>query len=274
MIIVQTEIASGELHRETPLHLAATLGANDIIQILLDFKANVDVLDSFKCTPLMAAVCSNHVEAAALLLKNHANVDYNNEGYTAIAYAIMSSYDKMVELLIKHNACVNFTQSQITELLICAARHHDSKITKLVWQETYLSNKYRHVNATSLIDYFKEEEEEFSGFLKKNNIPEIPLNYFKNLPLTYIELIRFLQVIGSFVAWDYIQNNRKGEVISPQKFFNCLVVYRGAVNKAACTILPSEIIEEISQYNYIDSASLHSFRLQLERRIENNTRSL
>ena len=89
-----------------PLQLAANLGWNDGVQILVERGANVDAPDQTGETPLIAAIHRRDTEAVRVLLKAGANPDRSdNSGRTARDYAallgpqsaIMTELDKARE---------------------------------------------------------------------------------------------------------------------------------------------------------------------------------
>ncbi|VEL44029.1 unnamed protein product [Protopolystoma xenopodis] len=53
-----------------PLHFAADFGQKDIIQFLLDKGANIDLMDGFGVTPLLAAIYEGHLDCVELLLRH------------------------------------------------------------------------------------------------------------------------------------------------------------------------------------------------------------
>ncbi|KAL4222780.1 hypothetical protein ACF0H5_018820 [Mactra antiquata] len=84
------------------LHYAARNGCADIIDILIASHSQVDVQNYWGRTPLMEAVCYNHREAVARLIR--ANCDLNRRefktGDTALHIAIKRNYTAVVELLL------------------------------------------------------------------------------------------------------------------------------------------------------------------------------
>jgi ankyrin repeat protein len=52
----------------------------ELVQLLIDYKANLEDTDSYGNTPLLVAADKGNFEIVAVLLKNKANFDHKNEG--------------------------------------------------------------------------------------------------------------------------------------------------------------------------------------------------
>ncbi len=72
----------------TPLHYAAAIGSNEIVQILLEKSAYIDAESPNKTTPIMMAARGGHILTVKLLLDEGADVTLKNElGMNAIDFA-------------------------------------------------------------------------------------------------------------------------------------------------------------------------------------------
>ena len=72
----------------TALHYAATVGNNEIVQLLLDHHAYIDAESPNKTTPIMMAARGGHILTVKLLLDGGADATLKNElGMTAIDFA-------------------------------------------------------------------------------------------------------------------------------------------------------------------------------------------
>ena len=60
--------AKQEIGGTTALHLAAKLGYKDIVRVLLQHKASVNVADSNGCTPLYLAASNGNYEVARMII--------------------------------------------------------------------------------------------------------------------------------------------------------------------------------------------------------------
>ncbi|KIF83865.1 ankyrin repeat domain-containing protein [Noviherbaspirillum autotrophicum] len=81
-----------------PLHYAAAIGSNDIVQLLLDKSAYIDAESPNKTTPIMMAARGGHIYTVKLLLDEGADATLKNElGMTAIDFAQKHGYKDIVE---------------------------------------------------------------------------------------------------------------------------------------------------------------------------------
>jgi len=81
----------------TPLQIATTLGAIEVVTALIKAGANVDVANDAGETPLIAAVHSRDVPMVRLLLTNKANPDRNdNSGRSARDYVDLQSGNNLL----------------------------------------------------------------------------------------------------------------------------------------------------------------------------------
>jgi ankyrin repeat protein len=83
----------------TPLHLASNQGSVEIVKLLLDKGAKVDVKGGKNSiTPLMLASMNGHTEVVKLLLERGADPRLKSFGSTAFDYA---KNDEIKALLVK-----------------------------------------------------------------------------------------------------------------------------------------------------------------------------
>ena len=91
----------------TPLHLAVKMNELRLVQLLVDYGANVDVVDGKSGhSPLYLAAQLDHIDVAALLLKYGANVQLGSYyGCTPIQAASARAHHAMVRLLLQNGVC-------------------------------------------------------------------------------------------------------------------------------------------------------------------------
>jgi len=113
----------------TSAYFAAFQGSNDILQILIDFQANIN-LPSFKnITPLHRAVSANRLDTVKMLLENGARVnDADDNGRTALHLAASSNNIELVKLLLEHGPTLSLDARSMTALQIADSK----KYTELV----------------------------------------------------------------------------------------------------------------------------------------------
>lgn len=72
----------------SPLHLAASLGQNKIVNLLIQNGANVNIKNTIDATPLMLASFNNHVETINILIMSGALINEKDKrNYNALMYA-------------------------------------------------------------------------------------------------------------------------------------------------------------------------------------------
>lgn len=89
----------------TPLHYAAERGYVEVVELLLDAGADVNAQDYgyFNFTPLHGAAGFGRFEIVKLLLRTGAKVNLrDNEGRTALDLAAKNGHKDVVELIKKH----------------------------------------------------------------------------------------------------------------------------------------------------------------------------
>lgn len=97
----------------TPLHFAARNGWKECVQLLIEFKATLNISDAHKWTPLHYACFAGHPEVVEMLVTNKANINMTtDEGYTPLHLCCYKGYVKIAEFLISHGANVSLTDKQ------------------------------------------------------------------------------------------------------------------------------------------------------------------
>eukprot|EP00397_Hematodinium_sp_SG-2012_P014559 GEMP01014803.1.p1 GENE.GEMP01014803.1~~GEMP01014803.1.p1 ORF type:complete len:314 (+),score=57.01 GEMP01014803.1:154-1095(+) len=110
--------ATGAYHVSSPLMLASGGGTTfcsnaDLVEILLEYGANVNFLGSDSCgdtTALSRACCCGYKDIVLILLKNGADVNqvlHGGHGPTALAECTVVGHKDVVEILLKNGADAN-----------------------------------------------------------------------------------------------------------------------------------------------------------------------
>jgi ankyrin repeat protein len=101
---VNAENKSGE----TPLHIAAVRGYQEITSLLIVEGADVNAIDKRKLTPLHAAAWSGYNETVSLLIANCSEINAIGEnGITPLHVSALSGSHKTMTLLINEGADIN-----------------------------------------------------------------------------------------------------------------------------------------------------------------------
>ncbi|RZF38209.1 hypothetical protein LSTR_LSTR005570 [Laodelphax striatellus] len=113
----------------TPLMEAASAGFTQIVQLLIEHRADVNAQSSSGNTPLMYACAGGHEDAVRVLLEAGANVeDHNENGHTPLMEAASAGHVNVAKILLEHGAGINthsneFKESALT--LACYKGHLD-----------------------------------------------------------------------------------------------------------------------------------------------------
>jgi ankyrin repeat protein len=103
-----TDVNAKDKSGETPLHIAAVRGYQEITSLLIAEGADVNCRNARKLTPLHAAAWSGHKETVALLIDNDANINAKDEdGVTPLHVSALSGSIKTLVLLINNGAVIN-----------------------------------------------------------------------------------------------------------------------------------------------------------------------
>ena len=132
----QTAISARvNINDDTALILAAKHGKADVVTLLLNWGAQIELHDVNESTALHWAANNGHVEAVNHLLDNgsllEAKGDRNN---TALNFAVMHGKSAVVELLLQKNASVNARNIRWENALDIAIATHPEFIEPLLMQ--------------------------------------------------------------------------------------------------------------------------------------------
>nr|XP_042708779.1 E3 ubiquitin-protein ligase MIB2 isoform X4 [Chrysemys picta bellii] len=96
----------------TALQVAAHLGRVEIVKILLQANANIDLKDEEGDAALHYAAFGNQAEVVRVLVSHGANADLlNNAKCTALYVAVNKGFTEIVRILCEHNCDVNLPDS-------------------------------------------------------------------------------------------------------------------------------------------------------------------
>lgn len=106
----------------------------ELIESLLQSKADINLKDSSEFTPLLKATSRNLTKTAVLLIKNNANVDeVTRKGYSALYLAAYNNNSSIVQLLLQEKANTELADTDgLTPLHIAATNKTTGKKTVAV----------------------------------------------------------------------------------------------------------------------------------------------
>eukprot|EP00919_Chromeraceae_sp_WS-2016_P033014 GHVR01078058.1.p1 GENE.GHVR01078058.1~~GHVR01078058.1.p1 ORF type:complete len:993 (+),score=183.42 GHVR01078058.1:31-2979(+) len=114
---------------QTPISLASIEGYNDVIELLIASKSELNNAGH----PLGYACMYGRVDTVRILIENGAYVnfiDYN--GYTAILYASLSNSVEIVKLLIQNNATIDYSNYEGISALHLACSEGSVGVVKVL----------------------------------------------------------------------------------------------------------------------------------------------
>ena len=96
-------------NQDSALHLAAEMGFKEIVQILVDSKANIESKSNTgNATPLITAAAHNNKSIVKILIKKGACVDATDHtGETSLHKAAKSGYQHIVQMLLENGANID-----------------------------------------------------------------------------------------------------------------------------------------------------------------------
>ena len=119
--------------RDTPLIMAAKMGHNDVVRLLLDSGAAPNKAGWSGKTPLIWAASYNHKEVIKLLIAASAEVDIADEmGITPLSWAALHGYKDVVQLLLDAEAALDEMDDEGRTPLAHAAMHGHRDVVELL----------------------------------------------------------------------------------------------------------------------------------------------
>ncbi|GFO22060.1 hypothetical protein PoB_004856500 [Plakobranchus ocellatus] len=118
----------------TGLHIASYCSHTNIVRILSQNKAEIDLQDGNNETAPTNACQKGHKHVVKSLLEHTANVDINDEkGVTALMIACLNGHNHIVNLLLLHNAQIDKKTivDETTALMIACEKGHNHVIQSL-----------------------------------------------------------------------------------------------------------------------------------------------
>ena len=101
----------GNEYKETPLHIAASFGSVECVNILIEKGANINAKDNAGCSPLHSVLfdqTENTLECIKILIKNGADVNAREQYNCTSLHLAAEGYDpECLDILINNGADIN-----------------------------------------------------------------------------------------------------------------------------------------------------------------------
>jgi len=121
---------------KTPLMLACVHGHVQIVKCLLQHKAQINKAAPLRMTALMFACIHGDVDIVSYLIQQRANIEARSRGgLTPLMYACEHGHDHVVELLINHKVQVDAQNPNGMTAVMYAAQHGHHDAVKLLIDE-------------------------------------------------------------------------------------------------------------------------------------------
>ncbi|CAM6123912.1 unnamed protein product [Calypogeia fissa] len=92
-------------HGQTAMHVAVSIQRPEMVQLLLEFKVNLELRNKAGQTPLQQASSAGEALITELLLANGANTEATNGSrWTSLHHATVKGHYEVMELLVRHGA--------------------------------------------------------------------------------------------------------------------------------------------------------------------------
>ena len=134
------------------LHLAAKCGNKNIVQMLIDNKANINQAENNGVTPLYIAAHNGHKDIAKMLIDNGADINQaKNNGVTPLWIAAQNGHKDIVNMLIKKGANINQKYNEDITPLYIATQNGHKDIMKMLIKNGANINQAKNNGATPLL---------------------------------------------------------------------------------------------------------------------------
>lgn len=147
----------GDIFDNTPLHNAVFMGLREIVGLLVARGADILAVNTNGSTPLHLAAARGQAEIAGFLLIHDADINaVDNYGSTPLHRAVEMGEQEAVALLIKQGANINIVDKYgWTPLHFASVRGHREIIALLLTRGAYLTVK--NGSGQTVIDVAKNE---------------------------------------------------------------------------------------------------------------------
>ena len=132
--ILRALIDKTDVEGRSPLWQASGTGVNNICQLLLENKADVNKSDKTLGSPLFVASQKGHTEVVQTLLDNNASIDQpKNDDATPLFIACEKGQSTVVQMLIDNGASIHQPMTEgATPLFIASQNGHTAVVQLLI----------------------------------------------------------------------------------------------------------------------------------------------
>lgn len=117
----------------TPLMWASSYGQLEVVKILIENGADVNMKDGANWTALTCSAKKGYDSVVKFLLEHGAETDNKESpGYTALSLASIHGYEKTVEVLLQYKANVNIPDNEGRTALDKAVERNHKRIIELL----------------------------------------------------------------------------------------------------------------------------------------------
>ncbi|WP_338967567.1 ankyrin repeat domain-containing protein [Spiroplasma endosymbiont of Lonchoptera lutea] len=194
----------------SPLQYAIFHGNLDIVKLLLENGANINLQNNNGNNALITAVENGHTDIVKLLLKNGADINHQNKfGITPLITAATYGELDIMKLLLEKGANINHQNKFGITPLITAATYGKLDIVKLLLENGAAINLTDENGNTALITAATYDYEKIVKLLLANGAINSHLVKNSNTPLlaagnAQIEILKLLLANGAHIN---LQNN-------------------------------------------------------------------
>lgn len=216
----------------TPLDIAIMAGdnsASEFVPTILDAGANIDAVNNDGATSLISAVYSNHQDVVQVLCDRNADVNIKDkEGNTALSIACSNGYTKCAEILLEKENCKfdlfsDKNGDYISPLGMAIENNNDVLVEIILKSKAFLKNpdltaKYSSNNNSNYSSKEKDALEDFRAMLQNKIANAVPLCHISAISLA-VELGRTKLIPILLKSSTQLQND-----LNPKFNKNCLRV--------------------------------------------------
>ncbi|CAG8467185.1 11487_t:CDS:2 [Gigaspora rosea] len=160
---------------DSALHQASAAGNIEIVEILINANACVDLCNNENITPLIVAAYNGHADVCRILIDlGHANIDFQDNSHkAALTLAAYEGHAEVIKVLLARGANVNIIDEYGWTALMLAAFSGHSYVCYLLLE----NNANRHVitrNGKTAVVLAREANHNDTANLIENYIPGAP----------------------------------------------------------------------------------------------------